>query len=1087
MNMARVVAILLLSFAALGAAEPTPEELEFFELKIRPVLAENCYACHSSATFAAAELLLDSGPGVLTGGSRGPAIIPGDPSSSLLLDAISYEKLDLQMPPAGKLADEHIANLRQWIDLGAPDPRQERSAPTAPKIGIDFSEGREFWAFRPIAKTPPPVSANASAASAIDAFVLAKQAENGLAPAAPTDKRSLLRRVTFDLIGLPPTREEVTSFLADDSPRAYEKVIERLLSSPHYGERWARHWLDLVRYAETNGHEFDNDKLDAWRYRDYVVDAFNQDLPYNVFVKEQIAGDVLPLAEQRLSADGTRYETPIGAGMLWLWEVLNSPTDSVKARADQVDNQIDVLSKSLFGLTVACARCHDHKFDPIPTADYYSLGGILHSTRLRERSINSPKRTKQIQDLQLARLQNSRRARSQAVETMRSRAADLDQVLRKAIAVVAAEEAGESEREVADPAPCSVGDSTCRENQRVESLAELLRYAATEPSHPYYPLAKLSKPSEQPFRERLSEIRQEMSDWVAKADPSHSIWLERGDRVYEDFEAGYESWIVEGAAFGEAPVRVAPWSQRLTGGLGVGLANSYAAADEFEGILTSPRFRLDGKYVHVRMAGSKAQGKGGTADLRVTLWANDHPSKNLTADGSGQLKWNSVGSVTDVGRIGYAQITDRSQNGHIVVDRIVLSDSEEPPPIARPPHAAVLNLLEGDSLDSLDDLVAGYRDLATSLWRDESAAPELISLREELDGSASTVAALDDLDVPPTAFAMSSMDVEPHDIRIHLRGNHKNLGDVAPRQFLQIIAGEYQGPVPSGSGRLGLAQWAASESNPLTARVMANRIWKHHFGRGIVGTPDNFGKTGDRPSHPELLDWLAATFMESGWSVKDLQRKIVLSNTYQTASVASEQAKQVDPLNISLSHMPVRRLEAEAIRDSILAVAGTLDRQMGGPSVPPHISDHQDGRGKPESGPLDGEGRRSIYVGVRRNFLPPLFLAFDYPSPMSTIGRRGVSAVPSQALILLNNEFVNQQAALWAESTLDRIPSRRSRIEDMFEKAYGRLPAAEETAVVEEFLVTQRRSYQDDDNGELRAWSDLAHVLINSTEFIFVR
>jgi hypothetical protein len=452
-----------------------------------------------------------------------------------------------------------------------------------------------------------------------------------------------------------------------------------------------------------------------------------------------------------------------------------------------------------------------------------------------------------------------------------------------------------------------------------------------------------------------------------------------------------------------------------------------------------------------------------------------------------------VNLTTDVGRIGYAQITDRSRNGHIIVDRIVLSDSAEPPPIARSPYAAVLDLLESDSLDSLDELIDGYGDLAVSLWQEESESPEIISLREELDGSASETTArdgsmlADGIEVPPTAFAMSSMDVDPHDIRIHLRGNHKNLGDIAPRQFLQIIAGRNQEPVTSGSGRLELARWAASEANPLTARVMVNRIWKHHFGRGIVGTPDNFGETGDRPSHPELLDWLAADFMESGWSVKELQRRIVLSSAYRMDSAVSEQAKQVDPLNVLLSHMPVQRLGAEAIRDSILAVAGTLDRRIGGPSVPPYISEHQDGRGKPESGPLDSDGRRSIYIGVRRNFLPPLFLAFDYPSPVSTIGRRGVSAVPSQALILLNNEFVNQQAARWAERILSQIPSPDARIEEMFERAYGRLPDPNEKDAVVEFLATQSQSYREEENGELRAWSDLAHVLINSTEFIFVR
>ena len=438
------------------------------------------------------------------------------------------------------------------------------------------------------------------------------------------------------------------------------------------------------------------------------------------------------------------------------------------------------------------------------------------------------------------------------------------------------------------------------------------------------------------------------------------------------------------------------------------------------------------------------------------------------------------------GRTGYLQITDRSRRGHIVVDTIVLSNSPEPPPIARPPAQPVLELLDNDSIESLDDLIAAYRDLATELWRGDSDDPALVAMREELDGSASAEPVADD-SVPVSAFAMSSMDTDPQDIRIHLRGNHKNLGEVVPRQFLQIIAGENQAPFRVGSGRLELARWAASERNPLTARAMVNRVWKHHFGRGLVATPDNFGETGDRPTHPELLDWLATDFMENDWSVKDLQRRIALSRTYQMDSMPSERAKQSDPLNTLLSHMPVRRLEAEAIRDSILAVSGSLRSDIGGPPIPPHISEHQDGRGKPEGGPLDGAGRRSVYIGVRRNFLPPLFLAFDYPSPMSTIGRRGVSAVPSQALILLNNAFVNQQAALWAESALSETESPSLRMESMFEKAFGRLPEPQEIEALDEFLQGQRQANAADKDAEVRIWTDVAHVLFNSTEFIFVR
>ncbi|MEO7650638.1 MAG: DUF1553 domain-containing protein, partial [Bryobacteraceae bacterium] len=331
---------------------------------------------------------------------------------------------------------------------------------------------------------------------------------------------------------------------------------------------------------------------------------------------------------------------------------------------------------------------------------------------------------------------------------------------------------------------------------------------------------------------------------------------------------------------------------------------------------------------------------------------------------------------------------------------------------------------------------------------------------------------------PPSIFAMVAADDEPHNVRLHIRGNHQNLGEEVPRRFLQVIAGEAQAPIQEGSGRLQLAGRIADPANPLTARVMANRIWKHHFGQGIVRTPDNFGKTGDAPTHPELLDYLASRFIESGWSVKAMHRLILLSETYRQSSTQSQAAAKTDPRNLLLSHAPVRRLEAEAIRDAILSVAGTLEPTLYGPGIAPHISKYQDGRGKPGAGPLDGAGRRSIYIQVRRNFLTPLFLAFDYPLPISAIGRRGVSTVPSQALILMNNEFVTSQAAEWARRSASE-PDAAKRIANLYRAAFARLPEAWEQTEVAKFLAARQSSPE--------AWADLCHVLLNSAEFIYVR
>jgi hypothetical protein len=851
-------------------AQITAEQTEFFEKKIRPVLAEKCYGCHGPESKPPqGGLRLDTREGLRKGGDSGPAITPGDPANSLLIEAISYKNPDFKMPPGGKLSDQRIADFTEWVKLGAPDPREASAAPPARK-GIDFAAARKFWSFQPLKQSPPD--------SSIDKFLRAKLEENHLESAPPADKRTLIRRVTFDLTGLPPTPGEVADFLADHSPAAFSKVVDRLLASPHYGEHWARHWLDLVRYAETNGHEFDNDKIDAWRYRDYAIRAFNQDVPYNQFVKEHIAGDLLP--EKRLSLDRAYWESPLGTSFYWFGEVLNSATDSVKSRADEVDNQIDVLSKTFLGLTVACARCHDHKFDPIPTADYYSLAGILHSTALHETVIDSPDR-----ELQIASLRSGVAPRT-------------------------------------------------------------------------------------------------------------------GDIVFDDFQKpGYDGWRITGQAFGSAPAG--------------GAASSFGGSDRLMGSLTSKPFVMPKLFVHVRMAGSKCDPRlKERAPLRFTVVTNGFKSEQLIPDGSDSQRWRTMRMTKEIGRSCYFEIVDRSPEGHIAVSKIVFSDSEKPP---EPAQA-----------------------------------------------------------IPESTFATIAADEDPHDVRIHIRGNHLNLGDPAPRRFLQVIAGGDQPPIRNGSGRLQIAEKIASAGNPLTARVIVNRIWKYHFGYGLVRTTDNFGKTGDPPTHPELLDYLARRFIEGGWSVKAMHRLILSSAAYQMSSRADPAAAKADPENKLLQHFPVRRLEAEAIRDSILTVAGTLDEQMLGPSVPPYISKFQEGRGQPESGPLDGARRRSIYIQVRRNFLTPMFLAFDYPLPISTIGRRSISTVPSQALILMNDEFMELESREWARKLASQESDSRRRVTRMYETAFARPPEDWECADAIEFVKTQ-------------SWADLAHVLMNSAEFIYVR
>jgi len=858
----------------LGLPLAAAEGDELFEKQIRPVLAEKCFGCHSAnLREPKAGLRLDTKAGLRSVNGK-------------LLKAISYTDLHLRMPPAGKLSDDTIESFAAWLKLGALDPRVDDGGAGAVSKGIDLERGRGFWAFQPLR----------GGDAGIDQALAKARASKGLTAAARAGRREWLRRVTFDLTGLPPSTEEMDRFLKGEP---YGAAVDRLLASPHYGERWARHWLDLVRYAETNGHEYDNNKLDAWRYRDYVIRAFNDDLRYDRFVQEHIAGDLL--RDQRLSRDGKFFESPLATNFYWFGEVLNSATDSIKSKADTVDNQIDVIGKAFLGLTVACARCHDHKFDPIPTKDYYGLAGILHSTGMREVVIDSP-------------------AQAAAVRAAHVRAAPV---------------------------------------------------------------------TRNPGKTRIA--------------------LRPGETMWEDFEdLAKNNWYASGEAFAN--------------GVRDGIVDSAGrGVSELVGSLTSKKFRMPNHYVHVRLAATKGDRSLGEREpVRLTLVADDFKSLHYLGTGKDEFEWVTYRMTLPYQRLCYFEIVDRSRTGAIAVDAIVFSEEKDPPPV--------------ENVEKAD-------------WREPAS-----------------VAA-----VPESAFGMVAWDEAPGDTKLHIRGSHVNLGEDVPRHFLQVLS-KQQAPL-TGSGRVEMARWITGDARDLLARVWVNRVWKHHFGDGLARTTDNFGLTGERPVHRDLLDSLTARFVANGWSTKKLHREIVLSDAYKMSSRADAAMAKIDPRNEYLHHYPVRRLEAEAIRDAILFVSGGLNAEMYGPSVVPYISKYQDGRGKPRTGPLDGAGRRSLYVQVRRNFLTPLFLAFDYPLPISTIGARNQSTVPSQALMMMNNEFVLQQAALFAE----RMAGESDKTGAMYRRAFGREPSAQERNDAHAFLAG---------GGTL---ADFAHVLFNSAEFIYVQ
>jgi len=1110
-----IIAFLLPLASIRNASASGEEEQDFFEKKIRPILVEKCYACHSSQLKnPMGGLRLDSTEALLRGGDSGPLLAPGDPEKSLLIKAISYQDLRLKMPPKGKLSDEEIAAFASWVKMGGPGPGAAGASATvslASSGPFDPDKARAFWCFRPPRESALPyVKQKDWPRSPIDYFILAKLEDKGLAPAPAADKYTWLRRVTMDLTGLPPTAHEIENFVTDASQDACAKVVDRLLASPHYGERWARHWLDLVRFAETNGHEFDNDKLDAWRYRDYVIRAFNEDVPYNQFVREHIAGDLLP--GKRLSADGSHWESPLGTSFYWFGEVVNSATDSVKSRADEVDNQIDVLSKAFLGLTVACARCHDHKFDPVPAADYYALAGIMHSTGITENVIDSPSRAAAIASLRQQISDTNAQIKKLLRPAQRKLAQQIKPYLLAAVRNLAEEDAEHSPPEDAPPKARGLSPNL------LKAWRTSLAQAREEPENVFYPFVavadRLARDRSTSVRDAIMDLRKDLDERIARSSPIHPEQKRRGDITFEDFEGlTYETWAVSGQAFGECPHRSLAPNQCLRGYRGQGLANSFGGgSDRIVGSLTSAKFKMPKLYVHVRMTGSKEKPAGERTPLRFTVVADGHKSQHLIPDGAAHLQWKTVRMTKEIGRLCYFEIVDRSREGHIVIDKIVLSDVKDPPPLASSPDPHILALLSRPGINSLESLAEAYQELFSSAFQaaesaNASALIEALNPAGRLEDlsiflPSETVAecvrlkerrsSLDSR-IPESAFAMIARDENPRDVRVHIRGNHKNLGDEVPRRFLQVVAGSDQSPVLHGSGRLPLAEWIARRENPLTARVLVNRIWKHHFGQGIVRSLDNFGKTGEEPTHPELLDFLANRFVEAGWSVKALHRMLVLSSAYAMSSSPSEAALRSDPQNRLLQHMPVQRLEGETVRDSILAIAGTLDRHLYGPSVTPYISKYQDGRGKPEPGPLDGNGRRSVYIQVRRNFITPMFLAFDYPLPISTIGSRSTSTVPAQALMMLNNELVAFQAQQWARRIVAEEGDSRRRVERMFLSAFGR--PAEEWEIKETlaFVKTQKSSYdsaQDPgvaSNDTLDAWSDLSHVLMNSAEFIYVR
>ncbi|MDB5338954.1 MAG: Protein of unknown function (DUF1553)/Protein of unknown function (DUF1549)/Planctomycete [Planctomycetaceae bacterium] len=1087
--------------SAVETPAPTPAEIEYFEKEVRPLLATHCYQCHSVGKKQKGGLLLDSREGLLTGGDTGPALVPGKSAESRLVEAIRYDNVDLKMPPKGKLKDDEIAVLTKWIDTGAKWPVSPvPGTKGAAKGEFNLAERAKHWSFQPLADVKPPAVKQADWPTAdSDRFILAALEAKGLHPAPQTDKRTWLRRVSFDLIGLPPSAAEIDAFLTDESPQAYEKVVDRLLDSPHYGERWGRHWLDLVRFAETYGHEFDFEIANAWRYRDYVIRAFNSDLPYNKFVIEQIAGDLLP--NPRRHPTEKFNESVIGTGFYWLGEQKHSPVDIRAEEAARVDNQIDVLCKTFMGMTVSCARCHDHKFDPIPTKDYYALFGFLQSSRMQQAFIEDPEPwARRLEELRAQETQVSQLTR-QAVHAVR--AEQIEQVWPK---LTAAKEINAGNEVAVKAAAEQLG---VERDILSRYLAEK-KTAAENADHPLHAWATLSTVPAEQFATAQADLSQRLVEQAAKSKQAQA-----DDYDLTDFNRpDYGDWFVSGFAFGDRPVvtadvlRMQALQRTLPPGVQAGVAHSGILSPRLRGVLRSPTFTLDRDRIWIRAAGK---------DVSIRLIMDEfHLVKSpiygglaINLPSPDKFGWIEINVKMWPGHRVYLEFLDEG-DGVIAIDRIVMANGG-PPPAA--PSATALDLAQDSGIKSPADLQTrlqellkqavkfGERDqdvtnlsvaeLATWLYRDGifGSIPTAIS-RQPAAAQAeftkqSAALAKFETEIPVPARAIGMTDGTPENERVFIRGSHKTQGEEVPRRLLEVL-GANQPAITNGSGRLQLAERIVDPKNPLTVRVIVNRIWQHHFGEGLVRSPDDFGHMGQLPSHPELLDFLAKEFIQDGWSMKRMHRRLLLSSTYRMASQGDPAADAADPQNRLWHKMPVMRLEAEIIRDSILAVSGRLSKNQFGPGVLPYLTAYMNGRGRPGTGPLDGDGRRSIYINVRRNFLTPMLQAFDYPIPFTTIGRRTVSNVPAQALCLMNNQFVTQQAETWAkhlDSQAQQEPS--ARIQAMYVAAFSRPPSEQELLEGLDFVAAQGKLYPPDQ--QFRAWADYAHILFNVKEFIFLK
>ncbi len=941
-----------------GAETGSPE---FFEKRVRPVLVERCYECHGEKKQKGG-LRLDSAAAVLKGGDSGAVLVPGQPEKSLLIKVVSWSDPDLQMPPKNKLPDAEIAALTEWVKRGAPDPRTNLQS----QISNFKSPPTNHWAYQPLKKSATPAIKDSSwPRTDIDRFIAARLDAKQIRPNPDADRATLLRRAYYDLIGLPPTPEQMDSFVNDKSPDAFARVVDRLLASPQFGERWGRHWLDVARYAESvtlRGFVF----KEAWRYRDYVIESFNEDLPFDQFIREQIAGDLLDsktISEKRRRMIATTF--------LALGNTNLEEQDKAQLRMDIVDEQLDTIGKAMLAQTIGCARCHDHKFDPIPTRDYYAMAGILrNTTTVTNANVSGwlelplpvePEQEKffATHEQQVAAMQKEIKSAKDAAKTLAGKNSEPKSGRDFQPAVVAA-----------SALPGLVVDSA-----QAKAVGE----------------------------------------WKHSQFSKHYI----GDGYVHDDLKGK----------GEKTLTFQPDLKK------------------------AGRYEVRFAYQHGTTRATNVPVTVFHADGETTVLVNEQEAPVL--DGRfvslGQFRFEGNG-------FGSALVSNEGTQGHVTADAVQFLPAEVAEVAASTSDAKKKPAAKADTVN----VSAELKTLEAKLKKLQESGPKrplVMSVREE---------------------------EKIEDTFIHVRGSVHNLGAKAPRGFLQVATLGTPPLVPEKqSGRREFADWIASPSNPLTARVMVNRTWHWLFGAGLVRTTDNFGTMGEMPSHPELLDHLATQFIAQGWSVKKLVREIVLSRTYQLTSVAAGVNPQPSDLssraftgaatndleNRLFWRANRRRLDAECIRDTMLSVSAQLSVERGGPSFKATQS--------ADYGFNSTESRRSVYVPAFRNALPEIFEAFDFADPSMVVGVRNVSTVAPQALFLMNHPFVREQAKLAAQRLLaEKLPDDDARLNRACRLALGRAPTDGEKSVANKCL--------GGGTDALTAWTDFFHALFASADFRYV-